>query len=128
MQAGFDQSMLTPELKHFGWWSLVSGKAGNAMLDLTACFVDLSPADPGELAFQAIHLSNGGPVDVIIEHGAGLNSAFFEPSVPEIDLANGQEVSRNLAKTGFGLVRGEQTLNIFVEPRLVFLDDCLTPV
>jgi hypothetical protein len=90
----------------------VSGKAGNAILDFRAGFVDLSLSDPGKLAFQTIHLPQARPIDVIIEHGAGYDGGFFQSPMSEIDFAGTQEIGCNLSETRFGLVGGEQALNI----------------
>src|SRR4030042_4180913 len=122
VQARFDKPRLAPELEHFSGGCLRSRKAGNAELDLTACFEDFSLADPVKLTLQAIHLSDAGPIDVIVEHGAGLNAACFKPTMPIIGFVGGQEIGGHLAKTGFGLVWGKQALNIFVQMRLIFFD------
>lgn len=50
MQTGFDQPMHPSHLKDFGWRSLISGEAGDAILGLVTGFVDLALAQPGELA------------------------------------------------------------------------------
>lgn len=122
VQASFDQPMFAPGLEHFGRGSLVSGKAGNAELDFTACFVDFSLTEPEKLAFEAINLSNPGPVEVVIQHSAGLDGSFFEPSMAVIGLAGRQKISLDLAKTGFRPVGGKQALNVFIQPGLVLFD------
>lgn len=122
MQSGFDQPMLTPDAQDFRGRSLVSTKAGYTILGLTTGFVDHTLADPGELTFQAVDLPNAGAVYVIIEHATGLNAVLFQSSMSQIDLAGAQEVGRDLAETRFGLIWGEQALDIFIKARLVLLD------
>ena len=85
VEASFDKPMLASRLKHLSGRSLAVGKTGNAVLNLATGFEDLSLAYPVKLTLQAIHLPNTRPIKVVIEHGAGLNRAFFKPSMPIID-------------------------------------------
>ena len=92
MQARFNQPMLPSDVENFSWRSQVSRQAGNAVFDFRAGFVNLTLADPGEITFEAIDLSETRPIAVIIKHGAGLDRAFFKASMANVDLCYTQEI------------------------------------
>jgi hypothetical protein len=98
VQARFDEPMLPPDLEHFGRGSLLPGKAGDAEFDFTAGFIDVTPTDPGELSFETIDLCNTGPIQIIVQHGAGLEGALFEPSMTVIGFVGRQEIGFDGAK------------------------------
>jgi len=97
MQTGFDQPMHPSHLKDFGWRSLISGEAGDAILGLVTGFVDLALAQPGELAnldrpqLMATPLNNlrrNDPLRVQRVPGNGLprQGDFFQGSGGSYDL------------------------------------------
>ncbi len=122
MQASLNQPMFTSRLEHSHRRGLLPGKAGDPELDFTACFVAFALPEPDKLALETIDLSNPGPVEVIIQHGAGLDGAYFEPSMSIIGFMGGQEIGLDLSKARFWLPRSVQALNIFIQTGLVLLD------
>jgi len=80
-----------------------SGKAGNTEFNFAAGFVNLPLAEPGEFTFKAVHLSKAGPIQIIIEHGTGLDGAPFKSPVPVIGFWAVRKSCVIWPKPGFGL-------------------------
>ncbi len=82
----------------------------------------MSIAPPLKLAFQAIDLCQPGPAGIRIEHFTGRDLAKLDASVSLVDFLGSEEIGLNFPKTGLGGFRGKQSLNVFIQLRLVFLD------
>src|SRR4051794_17942879 len=99
--------MPASQLQHFGRCGLLAAKTGNAILDLVTGFVDLPLTHPEDLAFEAIHLTEAGPIGIIIQHFTGLQHTDFDPTMTITDLFRAQEVGFDLAEARFGWLRRE---------------------
>lgn len=119
MQSGLDAPMRTSDFQYSNGGSLLPGETGDAILNIVAGFVDFASPDPKELAFQAVDLTYSRPIQILIEHFTGLNTAYLDAAMTITYLPGGLKVSFGLSKTGLGLVWGESLLNILAKPLLI---------
>src|SRR5688572_24232329 len=77
MQTGFDQPMAPPDRQKSLRRGNTASEAGQTPFDFTAGFVDPALAHPAKLAFEPIDLADAGPIQVVIEHGTGLDRTHF---------------------------------------------------
>ena len=122
VQVNLNQPMFAFRWEHLHGRGFLSGKTGDTELDFTAGLIAFALPDPDKLALETIDLSNPGLVEVIIQHGTGLDDAFFEPSMTIMGLLGALEIGLYLSKARFWLVRSKQALNIFIQTGLVLFD------
>ena len=122
MQTGFHEPVLTSTGKYPLGGSLLTRQTGNAQLDLSRRFVDLTLAQLEELALQMIDLPQTGPGTIVIEHLTSLEGPDFESSMSVGNLFGGKKIGADFAKAGLRLLRSKQTINRLIELRLVLFD------
>jgi len=79
-------------------------------------------APPLKLAFQAIDLCQSWPSSIGIEHFTGGEGAKFEATMALVDFLGGEKIGLNFAEAGLGIFGGKQSLDVFIQLWLVFLD------